>query len=131
MSEDYKELEVLFPSKKIPLAKGHDITIRPLSLEDLPKAAEAFSVLMGLVSTGKTVTEIATLAISEVLKLSKYCLDIPPKYIPIDKVPDILSVMLEQNMSEDIVKKWKTLTDLIKAELGQGGEEKKEKPSHK
>jgi hypothetical protein len=118
-----KELELLFPKKEYTLHEGVTIEISPLSLEDLPKVADSFSSLAGLIGEGKTVQQIVTLAISEILSLAKYCLSVPPRVVPMQSVPDILEIMIEQNMNEDIVKKWTTLIERVREELGQGEQE--------
>lgn len=123
---DLKELEKLFPKKEYKLNEKITIEISPLSLEDLPKVANAFASVTSLIGQKKTIQEIVTLAIAEILTLAKYCLNIPTKYVPIEKVPDILTIMVEQNMSEDIVKKWTALIEQVQRELGQGKEKKGE-----
>jgi len=115
-----KELEVMFPVREIPLTEKHNVKVKPLSLEDLPKVAEAFSVVGAMVGEGRTVQEITIACMSELLKMAKYCIDVPTNLIPIDKVPDILTLIVELNMSEDIVKKWIALIELVNKELGQG-----------
>ena len=110
----------MFPVREIPLTEKHNVKVKPLSLEDLPKVAEAFSVVGAMVGEGRTVQEITIACMSELLKMAKYCIDVPTNLIPIDKVPDILTLIVELNMSEDIVKKWIALIELVNKELGQG-----------
>ena len=128
--EQLRELEVLFPTKEFSLTEKHSIQVKPLSLEDLPKVAEAFSMVASMVGEKKTLPEITVACMSEILKMAKYCIDVPTRLVPIGKVPDLLTMIVELNMSEDIVKKWMALIELVNKELGQG-EEKKEQPSPK
>jgi len=68
---------------------------------------------------GDPPSEIASKALGEVLKLIPYCIDLPAKYIPASDVPDILEVVISQNISQDIVGKWMALVEKIK-EVGEG-----------
>lgn len=117
---DIKELEVLFPTKEVSLSgTSMVVKVKPLSLEDLPKVADSFGILMKHAEVGDPPSEIASKALGEVLKLIPYCIDLPAKYIPASDVPDILEVVISQNISQDIVGKWMALVEKIK-EVGEG-----------
>lgn len=114
-------LDTLFPSKAVPLPDGSVVTVSPLSLEDLPKVIGAFSALMDKVEAKAPPTEIALECMAELLKLLPFCLDRPPSEVPVLCLPEVLLVVIGQNMTEDALGKWKALiekfTDL--APLGQ------------
>lgn len=129
---DITELEILFPKKDYPLTEKHSIEVKPLSLEDLPKVTEAFSVVAKMAGEGRSIPEITVAGMSELLKIAKYCINVPTRLVPIDKVPDLLTMIVEMNMSEDIIKKWIALIERIQKEVGQGKAKKKaEEPSQK
>ena len=112
---DIKELEILFPTKEVSLSGSSvKVKVKPLSLEDLPKVADSFGVLMKHAEAGDPPSEIASKALGEVLKLIPYCIDIQAKYIPASDVPDILEIVLSQNISGDIVGKWMALVEKMK-----------------
>lgn len=125
--KEINELEVMFPKRDFSLNEKQIIHISPLSLEDLPRVTEAFASVATLAGQGKSIPEITIEGMSQLLKIAKYCIDVPPRVIPIDKVPDVLQIIVELNMSETIVKKWQTLIETVNKELNLGqGEEKKD-----
>ena len=126
------ELKVLFPEREVKLSDGVTIVkVTPLSLEDLPKVADSFAILMKTAESGEVgPSEIAAKALGEVLKLVPYCIDYPPKQIPAHDVPSVLEVVVEQNITEDVVGKWMSLVQKVLEVSGNkdllGGGEKKE-----
>lgn len=128
-TSNYDELAVLFPKKTFPLDEKHSIEVKPLSLEDLPFVTDAFSRIAEMIGKGRSIPEITVSGMTELLKITKYCIDVPTKYIPMGVIPDLLTLIVEMNMNEKIVKKWLTLIELVNKELGQGEQQdsKKEK----
>ena len=112
---DNTELKVLFPKRVVTLSDGETkVSVTPLSLEDLPRVADSFGALMRHAEGGVTgPSEIAAKALGEVLKLVPYCIDIPAKAIPSYDVPQILEIVVEQNITEDVVGKWMSLVQKI------------------
>ena len=117
------QLELLFPGKEVVIKIGDQevpVEVTPLSLEDLPKVAQAFGRLMKLAESGAIKpAEIAAKGLEELLLLIPYCIDHPPKAIPATQVPDLLEVIIEQNITEEVVGKWKSLVQKLAETTGQ------------
>lgn len=119
---DNRALEVLFPKGEVELAEGCVVQVRPLSLKDLPSVADSFGVVMKMSETGSSPSEIAAKALQEVINLIQYCVDVAPEDIPASAVPDLLELVVSQNMSSDIIKKWMALAQKMQ-NLGTPNEE--------
>lgn len=117
-----EELKILFPAREVVLSDGETkVTVTPLTLEHLPKVADSFAILMKHAEGGSIgPSEIAAKALGEVLKIVPYCIDILPKYIPAYDVPDILEIVVEQNITEEVVGKWMSLVQRVVVLSGQG-----------
>jgi len=102
-------LKVLFPERKVKLAENIDVTITPLSLKEMPKVSDAFGKIMRLAASGVTFAEISSVAISELMELLPYCIDLPPESVPQWAIPDIIEIVLEQNATDTVVGKWEAL----------------------
>ena len=117
-----KELDVMFPGKVVPITIGDqevNCNISPLSLEDLPKIAQAFGRLMKYAEGGElSPSEIAAKGLEELLLLIPYCIDLPPSKVPATEVPGILEVIIEQNITEDVVGKWMGLVQKLVQSTG-------------
>jgi len=113
------ELKTLFPAREVVLTDDSVVTITPLSLENLPIVADSFGILMKH-AEGGTIgpSEIAAKALGEVLKIVPYCIDVPASSIPAYDVPDILEVVVEQNITQDVVGKWMSLVQKVIAVSG-------------
>jgi hypothetical protein len=112
MSEEQKPgdvLEVMFPEKEVDLGSKRKITVSPVSLEDLPKIAKSFGKVLSMAETGKSPAEIAITGLEEILQIIPYCIDIPPKEVPSTAVPEIIEIVIEQNITEESVGKWSAL----------------------
>jgi hypothetical protein len=57
--------------------------------------------------------EIAAMGLEELLSLIPYCINLPPEKIPATEVPDILEVVIDQNITEDVVGKWGSLVQKL------------------
>ena len=117
-----KELDVMFPGKVVPIKIGDqevECTVTPLMLEDLPKIAQAFGRLMKYAEAKELLpSEIAAKGLEELLLLIPYCIDLPPSKVPATEVPGILEVIIEQNITEDVVGKWMGLVQKLVASTG-------------
>ena len=117
-----KKLEVMFPEREVVIKIGEEevvVLVTPLSLEDLPKIAQAFGRLMKLAEGAElSSAEIAAKGLEELLLLIPYCIDLPPKQIPATEVPDLLEVIIEQNITEEIVGKWGSLVQKLVNQTG-------------
>lgn len=127
---DSKALEVLFPHGEVALTDEVTIQVRPLSLKDLPKVTDSFGVVMKLTEAGSSPSEIAAKALQEVIHLIQYTVDIDPDHIPASVVPDLLEVVVEQNMSADILKKWMALVQKMNG-LGESAKPAKDQSQKK
>ena len=117
-----KEIEVLFPAREVVLSDGETkVTVTPLSLEHLPKVAESFGAIMKHAEGGNIgPSEIAAKALVEVLRIVPYCIDVKASTIPSYDVPDLLEIVVEQNITNDVVGKWMSLVQKVIAASGQG-----------
>jgi hypothetical protein len=134
-AQENRELGVMFPGEEVDIEGGAKLTVRPLSLEDLPKVIKAFSELMEKVEAKVSPTALAIDGMLDLLEILPFCVDKPPKEIPVAKLPDILEIIIKQNITDAVVEKWMALiprvTDLLglsvvsKAVTDQGEKEKK------
>ena len=108
-SSERTEIHVLFPEETVDLPDGSVVTVRPLSLEQLPKVMDAFGTIMKKAEVRTSDSEVATVALAELLKLLPYCIDKEPSDIPGDIVPDILEIVLKQNVTDAAISKWTAL----------------------
>jgi hypothetical protein len=116
-----KDLKTMFPAREVSLYDGTIVTVTPLTLENLPKVADSFGILMKHAEDGVAPSEIAAKALGEVLKIVPYCIDISPDKVLAGDVPDILEIVVEQNVTKDIVGKWTSLVQKVMTLAG--GEE--------
>jgi hypothetical protein len=127
-----KELSTLFPGKGVDMPDGSQVTVTPLSLEVFPKIAEAFGKILEHAEKGHGNASIAARAASEISQLLPYCIDRPIKDVPLSHAPDIIDIVLEQNVTEEILGKWRSLVQKIvefQAEAEKELSETKTKPS--
>jgi hypothetical protein len=112
---DQTVLNVLFPEEEVPIKEFDDlvIVVRPLSLEDLPKVSDAFGVLMRYAMAGYDPVAIAAKAFGEISKLIPYCINVPVKSIPASYGPEIMEIIVKQNITDDVVKKWTALVETV------------------
>ena len=122
MSKKNNELEVMFPGKEVVIKVGEQVVpvwVTPLSLEDLPKIAQVFGRLMKYAEADEyKPSEIAAKGLEELLLLIPYCIDLPPSKVPATEVPDLLEVIIEQNITEEVVGKWMSLVQKLVASTG-------------
>ena len=114
-------LKVLFPSEEIEICEGQTVRVTPLSLADLPKVVDAFSVIMRLAEKGVSPSEIAVVGGTELLKILPYCINRPPEEIPGTVVPDIIEIVLKQNVTDAVVAKWKALIRRVAEQIPETG----------
>jgi hypothetical protein len=108
-------LNILFPEEEVQIKEIDDlvIVVRPLSLEDLPKVSDAFGVLMRHAMAGYDPVTIAAKAFGELSKLIPYCINVPVKKIPASYGPDIMEIVVRQNITDDVIKKWTALVEKV------------------
>lgn len=106
-------LKVLFPEEEVELRDGSVLKVRPLSLSNMPKVVDAFGVVLKYAEQGTSASEVATQAMSELMKLVPFCIDRDPEEIPIDSVPEILEIIVSQNINETVLGKWKALVQKV------------------
>ena len=107
------ELDVLFPGKEASIGGDQTVTVRPISLENLPQVAKSFGKIMRMAELGTLPSELAVAGMEELLQILPYCIDRSPAEIPSTAVPDIIQIVLEQNVTEDVVGKWQALIQRI------------------
>jgi len=107
--EKVDALKILFPERRVKLAENIDVVVTPISLKEMPKISNAFGKVMRLAAQGVTFAEISTIALTELMELIPYCIDLPPESIPQWAIPDIIDIVLEQNATDNIVGKWEAL----------------------
>lgn len=129
--EKKNALEVLFPSKDVPICEGVVVTLTPITLPDLSKVMGSFLRVAQLHVDGVSEAEMAIIAMQEIINMLPFCTKYPLDKIPHYAFPDIMEAFLELNVTEDLVKKWTALTGELtkkqKAVEGQG-EKKAGKP---
>jgi len=134
MTEQDRELKILFSGEEVPVGDGI-VTVSPLPLSKLPKVIEAFSSLMKRAEEGITPQELAMQGLADVLQLLPFCVDVDTDAIPAYAVPDILEKVIEQNISDATVGKWKALipkmTDMFALKESPVADQSKKKPSGK
>ena len=106
-------VNVLFKTEVLDLDDGSKIEVKPLSLDKLPLVLDALSKLMSHVDKGAGPSEIAAVGFKEVSELIPHCINRSPEEVPMDMVPDIVTIVISQNLTESSLKKWKTLADKL------------------
>jgi len=117
MKEDDRArvLEVVFPGRTIPLAEGEDspsVTLRPLSLKDLPGVLKVFEKLVHTASAVDPAV-LAITCLEDILKLLPLCMDRQLEDIPAHIAPVLVAEFIKQNISMEIVGKWTGLLEEI------------------
>jgi len=127
--EEYysKPLDVLFPNGEVSLPDGTSVRVRPLSLTQLPTitktignilsmaAADSNQMLAGLdgdddgILRKRRAVEFASVAASELSLLVPLVIDRDPDDIPFEVLPDILVLIVSQNITPELIKKWQAL----------------------
>jgi hypothetical protein len=109
-----KDIEVLFPEKSIDIGNGKALTVRPLTLKDLPKVISAFGRLVAIAEEkSENPEEIAFVAIDELTELIPFCVNASAEEIPLLHLPEVLSIIVDQNLNAAAVGKWKALVEKI------------------
>lgn len=125
MTAKQTKLDVLFPNRDIELSDGSQVTVSPLSLEDLPKVIRVLAKILKDTTDLKNsqdgkvnYIDIVAAAGEEVMKLFPYCLSRDPKDISALDAPDIIEIILEQNLTEASLGKWVALIQKLAVKLG-------------
>ena len=106
-------IKIMFPEEEVELPNGDVVHVRPLSLKDLPKVADAFSTLMNKADLGATPAELASKAFAELAKIVPYCIDYPVEAIPATFAPEILEKVITQNITKEVLGKWTALMQKV------------------
>lgn len=118
MAQNKKDaLDVLFPGKAIPITDKLSVEVRPLTLADLPKVTSAFAQIIKMAGQGVPPSELGAEALTQFLLLLPMCINLPAEQVPTTVIPEIIEAMIEQNITDEVIKKWKGLvekTDLLK-----------------
>lgn len=115
------DLKKLFPEKTISISEDFEIRMRPLPLGKLPEVMGAFQSILQKAGPDKDPMKVAFEAMSELLTLLPHCIieKIDVAALPTSALPELLVTFLEQNLTPEVVGKWKTLVDQVQA-LGLG-----------
>ncbi len=108
-SKESNALKVMFPEEEVELFGGKIVKIRPLSLKDIPKVIESFKAVMKIASENEDMTDVATSAATELMNLIPFCINCKLEEIPMRDVPEILTIIVDQNLSEASVGNWTAL----------------------
>jgi hypothetical protein len=108
------ELKVLFPGEEVDLGgEAGKVKVSPLTLEDMPKVVGSFGKIIKLAEAQVDEAQLAIVAMTELLEILPYCIDRPAKEIPSTAVPEILDIVIEQNVTEAAVGKWTALVQRV------------------
>jgi hypothetical protein len=102
------KLEKCFPSKQISRS-GVTVTVRPLTLSQIPVVVDSFVRVVGLKTSGKNDQEVIVEAIDDILKMVQLTCDVPMAEIPMALAPEIALTFLQQNLSSDVLGNWVAL----------------------
>lgn len=119
-------LGTMFPQEKISFGEGDEkitITVKPVPLSSLPLVIKSMTKLGSLVESGTSQHQIFLEAASEVLSILPHCIDVPLNQLPNYAAAEILPIVIDQNLNEDVLGKWKALiqksTNLIGMDQGE------------
>lgn len=110
-------LAVLFPGEQVDIGEGEEVTVRPLSLENLKDVVESFQRIVVFYREGHDAATIIFKAFKEVMELLPFCIDRPMSQIPSGAAPDLLEAFLRQNLADEVLGKWTALIQTMVAEL--------------
>lgn len=115
-------LKTLFPEKKIKISKDFEIHMRPLPIGKLPLVMDAFYSILQKAGPEKDPMKVAFSAMTELFTLMPHCIqeeDVILDELPTAILPELLTTFMDQNLTADVVGKWKDLIDQVQA-LGLG-----------
>lgn len=116
-SEDKKtpkgkgDLRKLFPEKKISISEDFEIRMRPLPIGKLPEVMDAFQSILQKAGPERDPMKVAFDAMAELFTLLPHCIveKVEVEKLPTAVLPDLLLTFLEQNLTPEVVGKWKAL----------------------
>jgi hypothetical protein len=111
-------INVLFPKEEVPLSDGSKITVTPLSLVDIPKVIKSFAPMIKKIGESKDNADLASLCASELINILPFCIDRKMEEIPFSKLPHILQLVIDQNVPDESLVKWRTLIGKFRAAKG-------------
>lgn len=116
------DLKILFPEKKIKISEDFEIHMRPLPIGKLPLVMDAFYSILQKAGPEKDQMKVAFSAMTELFTLLPHCIqeeNVVLNELPTSILPELLVTFMEQNLTADVVGKWKDLIEHVQA-LGLG-----------
>lgn len=127
-TDEKKVLETLFPGREVEVAPGLTIQVHPIWLEDLPRVIDKIEALISAKEKmaqespeGKIdMLQFGTSCAKEIIALIPYSTDdLPPKKIPgTAGFPALFEAIIELNLNDYSMGKWKALADRIVTLIG-------------
>jgi hypothetical protein len=117
------EVDVLFPGNVV-TAQGMNgkpikVTMNPLPLDKLPLVMESFERVMAAMLEAQGDQRVAGLAaVKEAVVLLPHCMDVEMNKLAASAAPDLLSVFIDQNITDDMLGKWMALAEKINKRVG-------------
>lgn len=108
------DLKNLFPEKKIPIADGRDITVRPIPVSKINDVIEVITPLLNPDNKFMEAKDAAALVAKHIVNILPLGLDVPLDQIPFSALPDIVDSFMEFNFPVEAIKKWLALGVRVK-----------------
>ena len=128
------DLDTMFPDNVVKARglNGSDVevTMNPLPLDKLPLVMDSFHVVVDAMLTAGGDQRVAGLAaVKEAVILLPHCMDVEMKDLAATSAPDLLTVFIDQNITDDMLGKWMTLAGKINERMGDNPILKEGQPS--
>lgn len=107
------EAKVLFPGDEVPLPDGSVIKVKPLTLANFSKVTSSMETIVSLVASGVDPGSLGVRAMAQLVDIIPYCIDRKADEVPASAIPDLLRIVVEQNISDEILKKWSALGGIL------------------
>jgi len=128
------DLDTMFPDRVVK-ATGRtgrrvDVTMTPLPLDKLPLVMESFeAVVNAMLKSGGDQRVAGLAAVKEAVNLLPHCMDIEMSELAATSAPDLLSLFIDQNITDDMLGKWIALAGKINERVGDNPALKEGLPS--
>lgn len=117
MGEKKSPLDVLFPYAEIDRFDGTGkIKVKPLTLPDITKVAKTFASIIDKAKNISSPGELAIDAATELANLVPLCTGLPGSDILAADLPAIINIIIDQNLPESALGKWKALVGKLQLE---------------
>ncbi len=128
------DLDTMFPDHVVKARgrKGDEVlvTMNPLPLDKLPLVMDSFqTVVDAMLVAGGDQRAAGLAAVREAVTLLPYCMDVELKELAATSAPDLLSVFIDQNITDDMLGKWMALAGKINKRTGDNPILKEGQPS--